>query len=157
MGVIMSDNPFRELPSVHDILAAPAVQALAVDYAHVQIVAAVRGELAELRQRIGRGEMVDGQSGVEAVAARVVGRLGQEFRPKLRPVINATGIVLHTNLGRAPIAEEAARAAYEAARGYLNLELDLDTGKRSSRQAAMRERVSRLPGGGSAAAVNNKR
>ena len=62
-------------------------------------------------------------------------RLGRDLRPRLCPVINATGIVLHTNLGRAPIAEEAAQAAGEAARGYLNLELDLDTGKRSSRQA----------------------
>ena len=59
--------------------------------------------------------------------------------PVLRPVINATGIVLHTNLGRSPIAETAARAAYEAARGYLNLELDLGTGKRSSRQDPIRE------------------
>src|SRR5262249_13748211 len=67
----------------------------------------------------------------------------------------ATGIVLHTNLGRAPIAEEAARAAYEAARGYLNLELDLETGKRSSRQSAIREWVCRLTGAESATAVNN--
>src|SRR5205807_3357790 len=84
-----------------------------------------------------------------------VGRLGQEFRPKLRPVINATGIVLHTNLGRAPTAEAAAQAAYEGARGYLNLELDLETGKRSSRQVAIREWVCRLTGAESATAVNN--
>jgi L-seryl-tRNA(Ser) seleniumtransferase len=77
------------------------------------------------------------------------------LRPKLRPVINATGIVLHTNLGRAPAAEEAAQAAYEAARGYLNLELDLETGKRSSRQIAIREWVCRLTGAESATAVNN--
>ncbi len=70
-------------------------------------------------------------------------------------VINATGIVLHTNLGRSPLAEEAAKAAYEAAHGYLNLELDLDTGKRSSRQVAIREWVCRLTGAESATAVNN--
>src|SRR5207244_5483237 len=64
-------------------------------------------------------------------------------------------IVLHTNLGRAPVAEEAARAAYEAAHGYLNLELDLETGKRSSRQAAIRDWVCRLTGAESATAVNN--
>jgi L-seryl-tRNA(Ser) seleniumtransferase len=78
-----------------------------------------------------------------------------DLRPRLRPVINATGIVLHTNLGRAPIAEEAAKAAYDAARGYLNLELDLDSGKRSSRQNPIREWVARLTGAESATVVNN--
>src|SRR5262249_10332425 len=108
-----------------------------------------------VRRELGEGEEMEGQGGAEAVAARVAERLGRELRPKLRPVINATGIVLHTNLGRAPIAEEAAQAAYEAARGYLNLELDLETGKRSSRQIAIREWVCRLPGAESATAVNN--
>jgi L-seryl-tRNA(Ser) seleniumtransferase len=73
----------------------------------------------------------------------------------LRAVINATGIVLHTNLGRAPVAEEAAKAAFDAARGYLNLELDLETGKRSSRQNPIRNWVCRLTGAESATAVNN--
>jgi L-seryl-tRNA(Ser) seleniumtransferase len=73
----------------------------------------------------------------------------------LRTVINATGIVLHTNLGRSPIAEEAAKAAHEAAHGYLNLELDLDSGKRSSRQIAVRDWLCRLTGAESATAVNN--
>ncbi|MBO0700056.1 MAG: L-seryl-tRNA(Sec) selenium transferase, partial [Zavarzinella sp.] len=72
-----------------------------------------------------------------------------------RPVINATGIVLHTNLGRSPIAETAAQAAYDAARGYLNLELDLGTGKRSSRQNPVREAIGPLLGCESATAVNN--
>jgi L-seryl-tRNA(Ser) seleniumtransferase len=85
----------------------------------------------------------------------VAHRLERELRAKLVSVINATGIVLHTNLGRAPLAEEAARAAGEAARGYLNLELDLDSGKRSSRQVAIREWVCRLSGAESATAVNN--
>ena len=77
------------------------------------------------------------------------------MQPRLRTVINATGIVLHTNLGRAPLAEEAAKAAYEAARGYLNLELDLDTGKRSSRQNPIGDWVCRLTGAESATVVNN--
>jgi len=151
----MADNPFRNLPAVHEVLKTPAVQALAKDHAHAVIVAAVRQELAELRRGLGRGETVDGKAGVEAVAGRVAARLGRELRPRLRPVINATGIILHTNLGRSPVAEEAARAAYEAAGGYLNLELDLETGKRSSRQAAVREWLCRLTGAGSATAVNN--
>jgi L-seryl-tRNA(Ser) seleniumtransferase len=151
----MADNPFRNLPSVNDVLDSGVVQALLPQHAHDLIVAAIRQELGELRSRLGRGESIDGQSSVEGVADRVAERLSRELRPKLRSVINATGIVLHTNLGRAPVAEEAARAAHEAAHGYLNLELDLETGKRSSRQAAIREWVCRLTGAESATAVNN--
>jgi L-seryl-tRNA(Ser) seleniumtransferase len=151
----MGENRFRQLPSVNQVLEAPAVQTLAGAHAHGLIVAAVRAELADLRQRVRRGEDPDGRVTADVVAARVAERLGRDLRPKLRPVINATGIVLHTNLGRAPVAEGAARAAYEAARGYLNLELDLDTGKRSSRQNAVREWVCRLTGAESATAVNN--
>ena len=151
----MNDNPFRQIPSVNDVLAAEAVTALLEKHAHEQIVTAIRMELDELRGRLASGEAVDGQAQINDIACRVSERLSKELRPKLRPVINATGIVLHTNLGRAPVAEEAARAAYEAARGYLNLELDLETGKRSSRQSAIREWVCRLTGAESATAVNN--
>jgi L-seryl-tRNA(Ser) seleniumtransferase len=149
------DSRFRQLPSVNEVLHTASVQALAGLYAHEQIVAVIRGELTALRARLGRGETVDGSIEVDTLAAQVAQRLRRELRPKLRPVINATGIVLHTNLGRAPVAEEAAKAAYEAARGYLNLELDLETGKRSSRQLAIREWVCRLTGAESATAVNN--
>jgi L-seryl-tRNA(Ser) seleniumtransferase len=150
-----SANPFRRLPAVNDVLAAPAVLGLAASHPHDLIVAAVRKELDDLRARLGRGEDIDGEIGADALAGRVAERLQRELRPKLRAVINATGIVLHTNLGRAPMAEEAARVAGEAARGYLNLEMDLDTGKRSSRQVAIREWVCRLTGAESATAVNN--
>ncbi len=151
----MNDNPFRKLPSVNEVLESPAIQSLETQHAHDLIVAAVRQELDEVRRRLGQGDALDGHANAEMISERVAQRLEREFVPKLRSVINATGIVLHTNLGRAPVAEEAARAAYEAARGYLNLELDLDTGKRSSRQVAIREWVCRLTGAESATAVNN--
>jgi L-seryl-tRNA(Ser) seleniumtransferase len=150
-----NSSPFRNLPSVNEVLRSPRVQALVTTYAHDQVVAAIREELADLRDRLARGESPDGVAEVERLALQVAERLGRESQPKLRPVINATGIVLHTNLGRAPIAEEAARAAYEAARGYLNLELDVQTGKRSSRPLAIREWLCRLTGAESATAVNN--
>jgi L-seryl-tRNA(Ser) seleniumtransferase len=151
----MSENPFRTLPSVNEVLELAQVQALREHHAHDAIVASIRDELQALRQRLGQGQTLDGQAGAGWVAERVAQRLTRESLPKLRPVINATGIVLHTNLGRAPMAEEAARAAFEAARGYLNLEMDLETGKRSSRQSAIREWVCRLTGAESATAVNN--
>jgi L-seryl-tRNA(Ser) seleniumtransferase len=150
-----NSSPFRNLPSVNELLRSPSIQALTTAYAHDQLVAVIRDELEALRGRLVRGESLDGDCGVEGLGARIAERLGHTFRPKLRAVINATGIVLHTNLGRAPIAEEAAHAAYEAARGYLNLELDLQTGKRSSRPLAIREWLCRLTGAESATAVNN--
>jgi L-seryl-tRNA(Ser) seleniumtransferase len=149
-----NSSPFRNLPSVNEVLRSPPVQALTTSYAHDQVVAAIRHELEALRGLLSRGQLPDGVA-VDGLAARVAERLGRQLRPKLRPVINATGIVLHTNLGRAPIPEEAAKAAYEAARGYLNLELDLETGKRSSRPLAVREWICRLTGAESATAVNN--
>jgi L-seryl-tRNA(Ser) seleniumtransferase len=151
----MSSNQFRNLPAVNDLLQLESVKALTGRHDHDLVVAAARAELADLRQRIGQGETVDGQSTAASVAERVAVRLERELRPKLRAVINATGIVLHTNIGRAPIAPEAADAAREAACGYLNLELDLETGKRSSRPLAIREWVCRLTGAESATAVNN--
>src|SRR5262245_3302484 len=151
----MADNPFRNLPAVNEVLETSAVQALASSVAHDAIVAAVRAELAELREHLSRGGASNGPIDRDALADRVMSRLRRELRPKLRTVINATGIVLHTNLGRSPVAEEAAKAAYEAAHGYLNLELDLDSGKRSSRQVAVREWLCRLTGAESATAVNN--
>jgi L-seryl-tRNA(Ser) seleniumtransferase len=151
----MNTNPLRQLPSVNEILDAPPVQALGKKHAHDRIVAAVRDELGALRTRLANGDAVDGQSQIDNVAGQVVARLQRESCPKLRPVINATGIILHTNLGRAPLAEAAADAAYQASRGYLSLEMDLDTGKRSSRQSAVRDWICRLTGAESATAVNN--
>jgi L-seryl-tRNA(Ser) seleniumtransferase len=151
----MSDNLFRKLPKVDQVLAEPAVQALAPTYAHERIVSAVREEISDLRELVKQGQDPDGRTEPATVAQRVTERLHREYRPRLRRVLNATGIVLHTNLGRAPIAEEAAQAAYEAARGYLNLELDLESGKRSSRQVAFRDWVCQLTGAESATAVNN--
>src|SRR5438105_4750618 len=151
----MGSNPFRNLPSVHEVLQRPAIQKLGGQHAHDLVVETIRQELTQLRERVSAGDRPDGEAAADAVAARVSERLGVALRAKLRSVINATGIILHTNLGRAPIADEAARAAYEAARGYLNLELDLETGKRSSRQLAIREWLCRLTGAESATAVNN--
>jgi L-seryl-tRNA(Ser) seleniumtransferase len=151
----MSESPYRKLPSVTALLETPLLQGLAETYAHDQILECIRVEVEQLRKRLGRGEELNGEFEAEQVAARVIARLDREARPLLRTVINATGILLHTNLGRAPIAEEAAQAAYEAARGYLNLELDLETGKRSSRQDPIRRWLCKLTGAESATAVNN--
>ena len=151
----MPANPFRHLPAVTTVLETPAVAALEPVHGRDAVVAAVRAELDVLRERLKGGEALDGEIAPEAVATRVAARVEAGSAPMLRPVINATGIVLHTNLGRSPVAQIAARAAYDAARGYLNLELDLSTGKRSSRQNPIRDAIVPLLGCESATAVNN--
>jgi L-seryl-tRNA(Ser) seleniumtransferase len=151
----MPNNPLRNLPAVNEILNEEVLRLPATVHAHDVLVAAVRAELAEVRRQLLDHPVSNGPPDAAAIATRVVARLSAETSPKLRPVINATGIVLHTNLGRAPMAEEAAAAAGDAARGYLNLELDLQTGKRSSRQVAVRDWLCRLTGAESASAVNN--
>src|SRR5439155_21583724 len=115
----------------------------------------VRAALDELRQQLRDRGAADSELTPDAIAERAAVHLAKQMQPKLRPVINATGIILHTNLGRAPMAESAARAASDAARGYLNIELDLATGQRSSRQDAIRDWVCRITGAESATAVNN--
>ncbi|MBX9624823.1 MAG: L-seryl-tRNA(Sec) selenium transferase [Gemmataceae bacterium] len=148
-------NPFRRLPAVARLLDHPALADARGRHSRDAVAAAVRAELDHLRGRLAAGESADGLAEPDAVAIRAAGRLDADTLPRLRSVINATGVVLHTNLGRAPLHEDAARAAYEAGRGYLNLELDLATGKRGSRQAAVRDGICRITGAAAATAVNN--
>lgn len=146
-------NPYRQLPSISELLERPDLAEIRASHSHDGVTAALRIELDELRKRIAAGQSIDDD--LNSIGCRVRLLLERESLPSLRPVINATGIVLHTNLGRSPMHESAARAAYDAARGYLNLELDLDTGKRSSRQDPIRDGICRLTGAEAATAVNN--
>jgi L-seryl-tRNA(Ser) seleniumtransferase len=151
----MADSPFRQLPAVHEVLADPALEGALKNHGRGTVVDAVRAELARVRTVLREEAALNGAATASAIATRVERTLTQALQPRLRPVVNATGILLHTNLGRAPLAEAAAQAAYEAARGYLNLELSLETGKRSSRQDCVREWLCRLTGAESATVVNN--
>ncbi|VTU01295.1 selenocysteine synthase : L-seryl-tRNA(Sec) selenium transferase OS=uncultured planctomycete GN=selA PE=3 SV=1: SelA [Gemmataceae bacterium] len=146
-------NPFRDLPSIARLLDHPALAAARARHSQDATTAAARAEVDALRAAIAAGDAP--ALDVGEIAGRVASRLDSEARPALRTVINATGIVLHTNLGRSPLHEDAARAAYEAGRGYLNLELDLATGTRSSRQDAVRANICALTGAEAATAVNN--
>jgi L-seryl-tRNA(Ser) seleniumtransferase len=104
---------------------------------------------AELAQR--RAELLGGAGDEVDLVERARGRL----RPSLRPVLNATGVVVHTNLGRAPLAAAAREAVARVAEGYSNLELDLETGERGSRQDHVEGLVRELTGAGAALVVNN--
>ncbi len=144
-------TPLRDLPAVPRLLTHPALADFAARDAVTQ---AIREVLADWRERLLSGSAA-GSPTLDALAHEVAAILVAESRPTLRRVINATGIVLHTNLGRAPLAESAADAAHAAALGYLNLELDLVTGKRSSRQDAIRVGVCHVTGAEAATVVNN--
>ena len=146
-------NPFRDLPSMTKLLDAPALVAARDRHPHASIVAAARPPSTPFAPDSRPGELLTVD--LDSLAAEVVAALDAGAVPAFRTVINATGVVLHTNLGRSPLHEGAARAAYDAARGYLNLELDLSTGKRGSRQDNVRAGLKAVTGAEAATAVNN--
>lgn len=136
------------LPAVHALVDAAAAAGSAPRWA---VVEAARRAIADRRAALLGGSATDpviDPADVAATAAELA-------RPRLRPVINATGVVLHTNLGRAPLAAAARAAIDEVARGYSNLEYDLGTGERGSRHDHLRELLRELTGAEDAAVVNN--
>lgn len=139
----------RALPAVGLLLERPALQALAARQGRAAVLAAAREALADARARIRRGEPATVSD--EDVERRVALR----ERPSLRPVINASGVIVHTNLGRAPLADEALAAVVEVARGYSSLEYDLDEGARGSRHEHAAPLLRELCGAEDAAVVNN--
>jgi L-seryl-tRNA(Ser) seleniumtransferase len=139
----------RALPSIDELLARPTVSSLLSTHSRQLGVSALREAVAQVRQRILAGEDVRfDEHEVVTVLARLSG-------PKLKRVINATGVVLHTNLGRAPLAPHAIARLAHLAGGYSNLELDLDEGERGSRYAPVVELLCQLTGAEDAMVVNN--
>ncbi|MYC36310.1 MAG: L-seryl-tRNA(Sec) selenium transferase [Chloroflexi bacterium] len=143
---------FRNLPSVDSVLALPNVTAAAAAYSREWVVELAREELDAARQRIRQGGEADG---AEEIAALVCRRAEEAGLAEPRRVINATGVVIHTNLGRAPLSRAAMQAAEEAAAGYSNLEFDLEAGRRGSRQARLESLIRQVTGAEAALAVNN--
>ncbi|MBX5476708.1 MAG: L-seryl-tRNA(Sec) selenium transferase [Clostridia bacterium] len=153
----MTAPGLRDLPAVHDLLAHPAVAAWAD-----RIAAPVRTRLAqalvgEWRERLRSGEEVvlpAGASFRDVLGQALAARLESLWRGRLRRVINATGVVLHTNLGRAPL-PEAALEAVAALRGYWNLEFDLEEGERGDRSDLVADLLRVLTGAEACLVVNN--
>lgn len=139
-------DPRRRLPSVDALVSSPAVRLAAAGLQRPVLVHLARAVLATARS----GDADPG--GLEEALVRQVRSL---VRPTFPPVVNATGVVLHTNLGRAPMAPEAAQAMAEAAASYTALDLDLGSGTRSSRQAAISPLWQALIGSEAAVVVNN--
>jgi L-seryl-tRNA(Ser) seleniumtransferase len=148
----MKQDQLRQLPSVDALLQDHTLRELARRCGHAIVLAACRAALDAARQTI-----LDGADApmpawlIEDVGARVE----RIVRPSLVPVINATGVIIHTNLGRAPLSTETLAAMQSAARGYSNLEYDLAAGARGSRHAHAEALLTRLTGAPAALIVNN--
>jgi L-seryl-tRNA(Ser) seleniumtransferase len=154
-GPEISEAPagLRTLPQLGKLLETAEAKALSAEYPRAAVADALRRRLALARQRIVRdpGERL----GVSELFAAVREDLADAQRSALRQVINATGVVLHTNLGRAPLAPSAVRAVTRASAGYTNLEIDLATGERGSRYASVLTLLQDLTGAEAAVVVNN--
>ena len=138
----------RRLPAVDALLADPDIAGLLRAHPRALVVRAVRDAIASARAR-------GGSAPPEGWGAAVLGRVQRLGSPSLAPVINATGVVLHTNLGRAPLARAARQAIERIAAGYANLEYDVPTGTRGSRHALCRDLLVELTGAEDALVVNN--
>ncbi len=153
----MTSNPsprqeLRALPSVDRLLSTESGAQLAADYGRELTVAAVRETLALARDQHIAGQAVPDE---EVLLAQVAAALEAWTAPTLLPVINATGVVIHTNLGRAPLSAAAQRAMQAAADGYSNLEYELEKGRRGSRTVHSEALLRRLTGAEAALVVNN--
>lgn len=147
-------DPRRFIPPVDRLLESEAFGGLAADYPRQRVVAAVRRVLEAVRREAAADAGPPDPSDPVPYARRARRLLERDDRPSLRPVVNATGVVLHTNLGRAPLAV-AARTAMVATAGYANLEYDLDEGRRGSRYVHCADLLTELTGAGDALVVNN--
>ncbi|MFN0093354.1 MAG: L-seryl-tRNA(Sec) selenium transferase [Dehalococcoidia bacterium] len=145
----MPDSPFRTLPSVEAVIEVVGAQTPAP---RSMVVEASRAAIDAARTRIRAGNVAGDLS---SIASDALQRIASASRSSLVPVINAAGVVLHTNLGRAPLSHAARDAMEEVARGYSSLEFDIERGERGSRHLHIRDMVRRATGAQDAIAVNN--
>ena len=148
----MTDSEFRQLPSVDKILSNQRIKQFEKTYPHILVLNLVRQQLEQERLSIATGNPCPS---IDEIVASVSSQIRALENPSLRPVINATGVLLHTNIGRAPLSEEPIAAMNAAAKSYCNLEYDLDSGTRSSRHIHIEPILCQLTGAEAALVVNN--
>jgi L-seryl-tRNA(Ser) seleniumtransferase len=142
----------RSLPSVESILQTAPIQAWIAEFGRPLTLAAIRDVLADVRAHHRQDQPVPELDGL---LSSIYARLQAQTAPTLIPVINATGVILHTNLGRAPLSRAATQAIMDVAQGYSNLEFDLTSGKRGSRLIHAEALLRQITGAEAALAVNN--
>jgi L-seryl-tRNA(Ser) seleniumtransferase len=150
---------FRALPSVNEVLLIPACRSLLDAHPRGAVLRVAREALAVMRSEISGGLHSESslKQSIALLPEEIANRLTASARYSLRPVINATGVILHTNLGRAPLSGGALRHVVEVAQGYCNLEFDLENGMRSRRDFHVESLVLRALGTASAPALDSYR
>ncbi len=148
----VEQEQLRLLPSIDELLHSPAGQHLVERYSRPLTLRAVRASIAQARANIRDGALCPSSEELLAAAEHM---LEQEQLPNLRPVINATGVIINTNLGRAPLSQQALAAVRHIANGYSNLEYDLETGERGSRHTHVATLLRELTGAEAALVTNN--
>ncbi len=148
-------DPRQRIPAVERLLDTPAFKDLCDRFPRQRIVVNLREAVADVRALIKTGSVPDDLEDPARYAEDVARRMNLEAVPSLRPVINATGVVLHTNLGRAPLADAAREAMVAVATGYSNLEFDLADGTRGSRYDHCVALLTELTNAEDALVVNN--
>src|SRR5262245_46758982 len=148
---------FRIIPSIDELRQRAAVRALEAHFGADATLNALRGAAAAVRTAIAGGDasLSSAAAVMERIETAAAGDLDHAFRPSLRPVINATGVIIHTNLGRAPLADPAIGRVAAIARGYTALEYDLQRGGRGRRDVHSEALLCRLSGAEAAVVVNN--
>ena len=146
----------RAIPSIEELRQRPALHALGERYGAAALVDALRASTALVRQALNaEGALIGADVVIARIEAAAAAHLERAFQSSLRPVINATGVVLHTNLGRAPLAAAAVDRIGEVGRGYSTLEYDLAAGGRGRRDVHAERLLCRLTGAEAAVVVNN--
>jgi L-seryl-tRNA(Ser) seleniumtransferase len=148
----VDQEQLRLLPSVDELLHSTTGQRLAQRYSRSMILKAVRASIAQARAQIRQGASCPSSDEMLAVAEHI---LYEDQRPNLRPVINATGVIINTNLGRAPLSQEALQAVQQVAGGYSNLEYELESGQRGSRHTHVAALLCELTRAEAALVTNN--
>lgn len=143
---------FRHIPSVNEVLTDERLRRLVDEYTHDAVLALARSEIDRARAAIRVGSAAPS---LDELIESVERRADSLWRAWPSPVINASGVILHTNLGRAPLSEDSIEAMRAASEGYVDLEFDLETGRRGSRQKHLSGLLCQLTGAESALVVNN--
>ncbi len=146
---------FRAIPSLEQLRQRAGGRALEARFGREATAAALRAGAAAIRAAMTAGQAVDGGAVADRIIADADARLAAATRGSLRPVVNATGVIVHTNLGRAPLSLRALERVTTVARGYATLEYDLTTGSRGSRSVHAEHLLTVLTGAPAALVVNN--